>query len=273
MADKRKVFAYMRVSTETQVEKGYGLDVQKEEILKYAKEHDIAIEEWYIDAGISGTKVDRPALTELLVALARESRPLVLCLNTTRLWRSDVAGGFIRYNLTQIGADVISVQEPNYTLYSDDPSDFLINQIMQALAQYDRMLVNQKLSSGRRMRAKNGDKACGNTPLGYTWDSRKVAIDKKEQKIVTFIFETYASEKSFQRVADLANARRYRTRNGNTFTRQAIRSIVSNDFYAGIVTYDGVKREGNHPALISWELFLECNPGYVKETEEEKETA
>ena len=65
-------YGYIRVSTETQAEKGGGLDVQKAAIEKYAKDNGITLEEIFCDAGISGTQESRPELDRLLLETIRE---------------------------------------------------------------------------------------------------------------------------------------------------------------------------------------------------------
>ena len=71
-------YAYQRVSTETQSEHGYGLEAQRAAIAKYADEHGLTIEHYFIDAGISGNIKDtdgdeainaRAGLLELLATL------------------------------------------------------------------------------------------------------------------------------------------------------------------------------------------------------------
>ena len=45
------VYAYTRVSTETQAEKGGGLEVQRQQIDKYAADNGITITQYFTDAG------------------------------------------------------------------------------------------------------------------------------------------------------------------------------------------------------------------------------
>ena len=118
----KKAYMYLRVSTQQQTEK-FGLDVQRVEIEKYCLENDIEIVRTYEDDGITGKIVERDGLQEMLTALEENNDvKYVVCLNCSRLWRSDIAGGLIRYNLSKSDCDIISVQEPTYSLYTNDPS-------------------------------------------------------------------------------------------------------------------------------------------------------
>ena len=163
-----KIFGCIRVSTQTQVEKGYGLLTQKQAIKKYYVAHHMELVELFVDEGISGTEIDRKGLTELLTAFNGIRK--VIVLNTSRLWRSDTAKVLIQRTLRQAHADVISIEQPTYSLYTDDPNDFLLNDIIELLDQYERLNINLKLARGRRTKAKAGIKGCGIAPLGYPLD-------------------------------------------------------------------------------------------------------
>lgn len=255
-ADMKKAYSYKRVSTAVQLE-GYGLDLQDDEIRKYAEENSIEIVGEYVDAGISGTVVERPALQEMLLAF--DENPdvkYVLTYSCSRLWRSDIAGGLIRYELAKRKVDVLSVTENGYSLYVNDPSEYLISQIMAALASYDRMQVNQKLLRGRVSKAKSGVKACGSAPLGYRWTKdATLEIDPVGSAIVTDIFVQYIRLKSFGAVQRYCDEHGYRTQQGKSFSRQSIKNILSNPIYNGVVTFDGQGYIGTHETFITREVY------------------
>ena len=241
-------YIYLRVSTTTQARDGYGLETQEEKTKAYADEKGIRIEQVFCDAGISGTEPDRPGLAALLAVLKRNDK--VIVLNTSRLWRSDTAKVLIRHELKKVGADVISVEQPTYSIYTGEPNDFLINGLFELLDAYDRMQITRKLAAGRKTRASKGNKACGAAPYGYMWENKRIKINKAEADILLDLRQAFKKYGSYQRLEEYAARKGYVNRSGRPFTRQSLRYMLNNDFYSGVVTHAGQKYKGTHAAII-----------------------
>lgn len=255
-----KYYGYIRVSTATQSEKGYGLDAQRDAIRKYADANQITITNIYEDAGITGNMHDdddddellkRHALMELLSVI--EPGDTIIVLNTSRLWRSDMTKVLIRREMIKHEANIISIEQPKYNLYSKDPNEYLVNSIMEIIDVYDRMSISLKLARGRTVKAHKGDKPAGVCPFGYQYsdDRKSIEINQDEAQTVRFIFSEVQKGNSLQKIADSLNERGITTRNGKKWQRGNLHVILHNRFYIGELEHDGQTIQGNHEPIIS----------------------
>lgn len=257
-----KYYGYIRVSTETQASKGFGLDAQREAVERYAAQNAIELAEVFTDAGISSNLSDtddddaitkRAGLMDLLAHL--DEGDTVIVLNTSRLWRSDLTKALVRRELMRKNAKVIDIEHPTFDLYktSKDPAAYLINAITEALDVYDRMNISLKLARGRTVKANKGDKPSGVTPYGYRYsdDKKSIIVDEGEAVIVKKMYTEAQKGKSLQNIADMLNNSGEVTRNGNLWAKGGISVILHNRFYIGELTHAGKVIQGNHHALIS----------------------
>ena len=247
-------YGYIRVSTETQAEKGGGLDVQRGAIEKYARDNGIEITRIFCDAGISGTQESRPALDELLLETIQEGDTIIVH-NTSRLWRSIFAQATVMKAITNAKANLRSIDEPNFDiyLYQKDPENFMITGMMGMLDQWERMTIARKLARGRTSKASKGDKPAGNCPYGYryTADKKHIEPDPAEVPTLRQIFTEGQKGTSLSKIAKLLNEQGSRTRQGNLWQKGSLHLILRNNFYTGIVTHQGKEIPGNHEPLIS----------------------
>jgi site-specific DNA recombinase len=251
-----KVFGYVRVSTETQAEKGYGKDVQENAIKEYCNTKGLQLIEIFKELGVSGALLERDGLTELLAALSDNGVKKVIVMNTSRLWREDTAKVLIKRDLQKINAQIVSIEQKDYNIYSKEPNDFLVNGMMELLDQYDRLSINKKLAKGRRQKARSGIKACGNAPIGYKWkhegvEKPLVVTDEEKATVVHVIFKSYLELKSIARVQRHLCELGYKTQQGKEFSTMAIRNILTNRFYLGEVRHSDLIVKGQHKPLIN----------------------
>lgn len=267
-----KYYGYCRVSTETQAEKGFGLITQREEIEKYAKAHGIELAGIYSDEGISANihmdddddAIEKRAGFCTMYGLMEkpESKPVgkqrgngdaIIVLNTNRLWRSQKATVVVQSMLLRKDIKVISIQQPDYNLYSSNPYDEFTSQLLTLVDALDRALTAAKLAAGRTTKASKGDKPAGVCPFGYGYadDRKSVIINEAEAATVRLIFSEGQKGKSLRQIADILNDKGITTRRGKEWAAGNVQVIMKNRFYIGELQHQGKAIKGNHEPIIS----------------------
>ena len=256
-------YSYMRISTESQADAN-GVQMQQKVISDYCKNNGIELSGCFEDEAKSGAKLEyknsldisvsgRAGFIDLLAILQKGDK--VIVQNTSRLWRSQFDQVVVTKSLIDAGADVISIEQPTFSLYNQDANDFLINSIFQILDQYDKMMIATKLAKGRRAKAATGAKSCGCAPFGYVWVGREIEVDTEAAEVVKLIFSKYEELQNLRKVAEAINAEGYTSKRNNPFNKMSIKNILTNSFYKGVNTYAGASVEGVHTPIISAEQF------------------
>lgn len=258
----KDVYGYIRVSTETQADNGYGLETQRSAITKYCKDNNLNLIKIFTDEGISGALGDSEDITkrEQLVELLSTLNGIntIVVMNTSRLWRDMTAQVLVSREIRKHSGDIISIEQPTYSLYDENPNDFLLNSIMIIMDQYERMNINMKLAKGRNTKASNGIKPAGRLPYGYEYSSNKkeVLIIDSEAELVRKIFKLY-NNKTIPQIVSILNSEGIKTKKNNVWYQSTITKILNNTFYIGIVTHAGKEFKGKHESIINNKLWNE----------------
>ena len=266
--------SYRRVSTQKQVIEGEGLDIQLDRIKSFCQSNGYSLmpNHDFIDEGVSGAKeaVDREGIMSLL-AFCKElnshpdpSRRVhhVVVDKVDRLSRELFQQLFIEKQLLVLGVTILySAQETlNSTSEADRAIIGLMRQMMGAFAEFERTLIKQRLSDGIKKKASKGDRPTGRQPFGYGYDDKGhgTVVNEAEAAVVREIFLKRSEGMPLQRIADYLERGLDRAlksgfnecNQARRWSKQAVRVILTNDFYLGIMTHDGKKQRGNHAPIV-----------------------
>ena len=143
-----RVALYARVSTLNNQDP----EMQLGELREYAGRRDLEIVEEYTDEGISGCKESRPALNRLMSDAYQRRFDAIL------VWKIDRFGRSLKHlvnslaELAALGVAFISLRD---NLDLSTPSGRLMFQIIGAMAEFERALIQERVRAGlRNARAK-----------------------------------------------------------------------------------------------------------------------
>jgi len=247
-----KVIGYLRVSTKGQTEEDkFGLESQRDMVEEYCAKNGHEIVDWYIDAGISGAKEDRPAFSEILASSKEElgGADALIVAKSDRIARDVYIYFAYKNELRKKGIQVISVSED---FGEQGVFTVILDAMLASMAEIERQNITMRTSGGRKQKAKHGGYSGGNIPYGYMCVGHSLVIDPAEADIVRKVYDLYSRGYSMQRVADRLNEEGWRTRSNGAFSKSQVRNILGNKkTYMGEYHYGGSDWvKGEHEAII-----------------------
>jgi len=275
---KKKVCAYVRVSTENEEQKT-SYNAQTDEYTNRIQNNP----DWifcgiYADEGISGTSTKHRIQFNMMMDSARRGEiDLILTKSISRFARNTVdCLNFIR-EMRSINVDIFFEKE---NIYSSDPKvDFLLT-IMSSIAQEEARNTSENIKWNVQKRFNNGIPIVNTARfLGYTKDKKggNLVVVPEEAKIVQMVFQMYVSGVGPQRIANYMESIGARTGAGAVkWSISTVTSILRNEKYTGdlvqqktvtldYLTHRKVKNkdiapkyhtENAHEAIVDKETFL-----------------
>ena len=146
-----RVALYARVSTLN----GQDPEMQLSELREYAARRGWTIHGEYVDQGVSGSKESRPELNRLTADAHRRAFDAVL------VWKIDRYGRSLKHlvnalaDLSAYGVAFVSFRD---NLDLSTPSGRLMFQIIGAMAEFERSLIQERVRAGLRNARAKGKK-------------------------------------------------------------------------------------------------------------------
>jgi site-specific DNA recombinase len=229
----RQAIGYIRVSTQQQAENGVSLDTQRTKIKQWCTLHEYKLATIFEDAGISGTREDRPGLDAARAACTKGTALVVYKLD--RLGRSTINVLKLGKEIGSKGADLVSISE---NLDSTTPGGRFMFHVFAALAQLERDTIVQRISDNLQQKIANGERA-GEIPYGKklkleevtdprTGKTRTLKLlkpDKHEQAIVERVRRLRKRGLSLRKIAGKLTEERFRPR-GSRWYAQTVANIL-----------------------------------------------
>lgn len=216
-----KVVGYLRVSTDRQAEEGLGLDVQEHAIKIWAKKNGHRVVLWTRDEGVSGAKdLDaREGLPEALGAIGDGVASGVVVYRLDRLARDLIIQETVLAEVKRVGGEVFSTSPAESAYLTDDPDDpsrALIRQVLGAVAQYEKSMINLRLRSGRKRKSAQGGYAYGAPPLGFRAEGKALVPHPDEAVVVDRIRALRADGASLREIGAVLESEGLRTKRGGS---------------------------------------------------------
>ena len=236
---------YARVSTEEQA-KGSSIDGQINECKDLAGTDEVLL---YVDEGVTGEIINRPALMRLQQDVEKGIITEVICYDPDRLSRKLLVQLMITEQFQKYNVELRFVRSD----YKNDAEGQLYFQVRGAFSEFDKAKIKHNTSMGRYRKAQQGKVVKNNHLYGYTYNKEKniYEINEEEAKVVRMIFDYYTNPNSRFRgingiALHLTELGIPTKKGGKTWHRQVVRQILMNESYTGEYYQNKYDTVGNY---------------------------
>ncbi len=261
-----EVALYARVSTPNQQQEGtIASQVQSLHLYIQQQGWSLLPTHEYIDEGVSGVRLDRPALDRLRDGAQRGEFDAVVVLSPDRLARNYAHQWLLIEEFEKLQVQWIFLQNP----FGDTPQGKLLTQMQGMMAEYERAQIHERTRRGRLEKARRGEfipwafRCYGYRYLpkrhGY---APQVAIDPEEAEVVRQLYRRVVEEQlSCRQLTKRLNEARTPTPSGKNLVWQpaTVRTILTNRVYTGQARYNY-----RQPVLPKYRKADETRMHYLK---------
>ena len=232
---------YVRVSTQDQVQHGFSLDAQQESLINYAKALGYEIYKIYRDEGKSGKDMKhRSEMMQMLKDAEEKKFSAIFIYKLDRFSRSLKDLILTIDQLKEWGIDFVSLQDKIETASATGK---LMFQIIGAFAEFERNVIGDRTKFTMGRKAREGG-FITKAPKGYQLVNKKLILGEDPDQIKRIFEEFLNSEISLTQLAKK-----------NNLTTAGIKKLLQNTTYLGKVKFAHQESQGQHPVLVSKQLF------------------
>ena len=246
---------YARYSSHKQGEQS--IDGQLTAAHAYAEARGYTIVHEYIDRAMTGRNDNRDEFQQMLSDCAKKQFSVIIVWKVDRFGRNREEITFNKYRAKKHGVRVEYVAEN----MGDGPESVILESVLEGMAEYYSLQLSQNIRRGNRENAKKCRFTGGRVPLGYQLDAdHYFVVDPNTAPLVRRIYSMYAEGQTTTEIINQLNAEGLRTGQGNPYTKNSLRTVLSNEKYIGIYAYkpgtaDEIRIEDGVPAIVDKDTY------------------
>jgi len=246
------VLAYIRVSTDEQVEKGNSLTEQKERIEAYCKAMGWDDPIFFIEDGYSAKSMNRPELTSMLEVVKENKGGRVITTKLDRLSRKlfdilSLNNFFAKYKFHYVSA--------TEGFDTSTPAGMLVLQMLGMVAEFERERNSERVRENMYSIAKNKPGKIITRPcFGYDIVDGKLIINLDEALPIRRAAMDLLAGTPSRSIIGEWNAQGILTKEGNEWQDKTFRELFQRETLVGDFVYNKTSRQGdkvikNDPSL------------------------
>ena len=239
---------YARFSSDNQREES--IEAQLRAMHEYCSRNSIVIIHEYCDRAKSATTDDRPEFLKMIAASREGDFDFAIVHKLDRFSRNRYDSAYYKRELKKNGVQLLSVLEQ----MDDSPESIILESVLEGMSEYYSKNLAREVMKGMRESAMDCRYIGGWIPYGFRVDpqTHRYIINDYEAEAVRMIFRDVADGCGYNVVLNKLNSMEYRTRLGNTFSKETLYEMLRNEKYNGVYVFsraaskDELGRRNNH---------------------------
>ena len=221
--------AYLRVSTDKQVDRGVSLEAQREKLEAYATLYDLELVATEVDAGVSAKTLERPALQSALRRLENGEARVLVVMKLDRLTRSVRDLGVLVETYFAKGKwELMSVSE---NINTQSAAGRLVLNVLGSVSQWEREAIGERASVALQHKANKGEYAGGEVSFGYKLgpDGVNVVSHEDEQRVLERMRTLRGSGMGLRKIGKILAAQGLNNRSGATWGPSTLKRVLDRE--------------------------------------------
>jgi len=249
-----KSIIYCRVSTKEQAEKGYSLEAQRKECIKFALNNEYEMDEIFIERGESAKTQDRTQLAKMVKysVINKKKLSALIIWKYDRLARNLSDQTELVKHFSLLNMRVLSVTENN----EDNSMGNLMRNIIGSFAQFENDVKSERTVSGMKQAVKEG-RWCWPAPIGYTnakdHTEMPILVKNEDSKYIEEAF--LLAEKGIYKQTEIV--KRLKKKGFKRINNSLLNRILRNPIYCSLIKTSWFPDliQAQHQPIISQEVF------------------
>jgi putative DNA-invertase from lambdoid prophage Rac len=200
----KKIYGYIRVSTNNQVENGMSLEDQKRQIELYGEVHKLKVDKVFTERGVSGGVefYKRPTGKKLMEVL--QDGDVIICSKLDRMFRSCLDGLTVLKDLKSRDVELHFIDLGGNT--TTNGIGHLMFTIMSSFSEMERNRLGERIKGTKQLQNKEDIFLGGKVGFGYVLEQhgekQYLIEDKGQQKVIKQMKKLRKEGLSYRKISD-----------------------------------------------------------------------
>tara|TARA_Y100000593_G_C4260404_1_gene311879 strand:+ start:370 stop:1116 length:747 start_codon:yes stop_codon:yes gene_type:complete len=227
----KKVYGYIRVSTNNQVENGLSLQEQKRQIELYGEVNKLKVDRVFTERGVSASvELKKRPFGSLLMDTVQDG-DVIICSKLDRMFRSVLDGLQVLKELKSRNIELHFIDLGGNT--TTNGIGQLMFTIMSSFAEMERNRLGERIRDTKRSQMKDDVYTGGPIGFGYVMecvDEVNYVFEKpEEQKLIGYMKKLQKDGLSLRKISEAVNKDKYMKENDKSLSHQAISNILKDE--------------------------------------------